>query len=191
MNRHTGPRPTEPRLTPLTEDELDDEQRAVLEPLIAFRGQPLNIFSTLVRHPKLTKRWLGFGTQVLLGSTLDARDRELAILRSAWNCQAVYEWGHHTEIGHEVGLTDDEIRRVTEGPDAAGWTDREALVLRAADELHDDSCLTDATWAALRAALSEHQILDLVFVVGQYHLVSMALNSFGIQPEEGTPGFPS
>jgi alkylhydroperoxidase family enzyme len=184
------PRPTEPRLTPLRDDELDDEQQAVLQPLIEFRGTALNIFRTLARHPRLFRKWLGFGTQTLMRSTLTARERELAILRTAWNCRAVYEWGHHVEIGLESGLTEDDVERVPAGAGAAGWSDRERLVLQAADELHDDQCVTDATWAALRAVFDDQQLLDLVFLVGQYHLVSMALNTFGVPREEGVPGFP-
>lgn len=186
----TRPRPTQPRLTPLADDELDEEQAELLRPLIEFRGTGLNIFRTLARHPKMARKWLGFGTQILLRSSLSARERELAILRTAWNCQAVYEWGHHVEIGQEAGITDDEVRRVTAGPDDPAWTDRERLVLRAADELHDDQCLTDATWAELTAIYDEHQLLDLIFLIGEYHLVSMALNSLGVPPENGVPGFP-
>src|SRR5829696_8846646 len=161
------PRPTQPRLAPLADDELDEEQEELLRPLIEFRGTGLNIFRTLARHPKMARKWLGFGTQILLGNSLPARERELAILRTAWNCQAVYEWGHHVEIGHGAGITDDEVARIPAGPDAPAWSDRDRLVLRAADELHDDQCITDGTWAELAAVHDEHQLLDLIFVVGQ------------------------
>lgn len=184
-------RPDAPRLVPLTVDEMTEEQRALAEPLVAFRGQLLNIFATLLHNPDTTRRWLGFGTQVLLGSSLPARDRELLILRTAWNCQAVYEFGHHTEIGHEVGVTDEEIRRVVGDPDTAGWSAPDRQLLAAADELHHDSCLSDETWAALRERYTHEQLIDLVMLVGQYHLVSMALNSFGVQREAGVPGFPT
>lgn len=184
------PRPTTPRLAPLADDELDDDQRAILEPLLAFRGSDLNIFRTLAHHPTLLRKWLVFGTQVLLRSTLPARDRELLILRTAWNCQAVYEFGHHTEIGHEVGVTDEEVAAIVSSPDDSAWSGPDRVLLQAADELHHDQCLSDATWAGLGEVYDDEQVLDLVFLVGQYHLVSMALNSFGIQPEEGVPGFP-
>jgi len=184
------PRPATPRLTPLTDDELDEEQQALLQPLIEFRGTALNIFRTLARHPKMARKWLSFGTQILLRNELPARERELAILRTAWNCQAVYEWGHHVEIGEEAGVTEDEVRRVTAGPDDPGWSDRERVLLRAVDELHDDQCITDATWAEVAAIYDEHQLLDLIFLVGQYHLVSMALNSFRVERDDGLTDFP-
>src|SRR5690349_431879 len=122
---------TEPRLSPLPVDEWDDETRALLG-----AGQPINIFGTLARHPKLMKRWLVFGNHVLAKSTLAARDRELLILRTGWNCRAPYEWGQHVAIARGIGVTDDEVERVAAGPDAPGWDAFDATLLRAADELH-------------------------------------------------------
>ena len=174
----------EPRLAPLPRDQWNDETRAVL-------GEPaLNIFGTLARHPKLLKRWLVFGNHVLAKSTLSARDRELLILRTGWRCRAPYEWGQHVAIARRVGLSDDDMTRVTEGADATGWSASEIALLRAADELHDDQSLTDATYAALAAHYDEQQLLDIVFTVGQYHLVSMALNAFRVERDDGVTGVP-
>jgi alkylhydroperoxidase family enzyme len=178
-----------PRVPPLADEELDAEARAVLEPLRTF-GPALNIFGTLARHPKLLKRWLVFGNHVLAKSTLPPRDRELLILRIGWLCRSEYEWGQHVAIGRQCGLSDEEIHRVTEGPDAAGWSRFDATLLRAADELHGDAFLGDATWKALAERYDTKQMIDLIFVVGQYNLVSMALNSLGVQREEGVEGFP-
>lgn len=184
-----SPRPQKPRVAPLAESEWSDETREVLQPLNTF-GKVLNIFATLGRHPKLLKRWMVFGTHVLSKSTLPPRERELVILRIGWLCRAEYEWGQHAAIGRQCGLTDEEIRRIPKGPDASGWSALDALLLRATDELHADACLTDVTWKALAAHYSVEQILDLIFAVGQYNLVSMALNSLGVQREEGVEGFP-
>jgi len=184
-----------PRLAPLSPDEWDDEARELLEPLQGggpnrAPGRVLNIFATLARHPKLAKRWLVFGNHVLGKNTLSPRDRELAILRIGWLCQAEYEWGQHAVIGRASGLSDEEIRRTTEGPDASGWQPHEVALLRAVDELHADAFVSDATWAALTPHYSEQQLIDLVFTVGQYNLVSMALNTLGVQLDEGIAGFP-
>ncbi len=150
----------------------------------------LNIFGTLARHPKLLKRWLVFGNHVLAKSTLGARDRELLILRTGWRCRSPYEWGQHVVIARAAGVTDEEIVRVSEGPDAPGWSPDDATLLRAADELHDDQSLSDATYAALKTRYDEQQLLDIVFTVGQYHLVSMALNTFRVQRDDGAKGVP-
>jgi len=174
-----------PRIEPLAEDELPEEARVNMG-----KGPTLNIFRTLAHHPGLAKRWLVFGNHVLGKSTLPARDREIAILRIGWLCRSAYEWGQHVVIGKQCGLDDDDVRRIAEGADAPGWSPLEQAVIRAADELHGDAFVTDETWAALAEHYDTQQLMDLVFAVGQYNLVSMALNSFGVQPEEGLPPLP-
>jgi 4-carboxymuconolactone decarboxylase len=185
------PRLQVPRLAPLADDEMDAETRALLGATSGEirRGPILNIFRTLAHHPKLLKRWLVFGNHVLAKSTLSPRERELAILRIGWRCGSEYEWGQHVVIGRMSGLSDDEIRRVAAGPDADGWSGIDAAILRAVDELHDDSFLSDASWNALTAQWSNEQVIDFIFAVGQYTLVSMALNSLGVQLDAGVEGF--
>lgn len=176
---------TAPRMTPLPAEQWDDETRALLGD-----GKPLNIFATLANHPKLMKRWMVFGNHVLSKSTLAARDRELLILRTGWNCRAPYEWGQHVAIARVIGVTDEEIARIAAGPDAEGWDPFEACLLRAADELHTDQSITDPTYRSLADRYSEQQLLDLVFTVGQYHVVSMALNSMRVPRDDGVTGVP-
>ncbi|MFP6662904.1 MAG: carboxymuconolactone decarboxylase family protein [Deltaproteobacteria bacterium] len=154
------------------------------------KGSELHIFRTLAHHPKLLEDWLRFGNRILVSSTLPARERELAVLRVGWLCRAGYEWGQHALIGELSGLSKEEIARVTSGPSAAGWSEVERLVLQATDELHEDYFIVDETWKGLTEHFSTQQIFDLIFLVGQYHLVSMALNSVGIQPERGLPPLP-
>ena len=170
------------------ESTLGSEARELLR--ATNLGPAVNIFGTLIHHPKLFKRWLVFANHVLFKSTLPARDRELLILRTGWRCGAEYEWGQHVIIGKAAGLSDEEITRIAEGPDAPGWDSFDVELLRAADELHDDHFLSDSTWEALSERYSSQQLMDVVFAVGQYTLVSMALNSFGVQLDPGVPGFP-
>lgn len=167
-----------PRVRPLADSELhpDVRQRFGSEPL-------LNIFRTLAHHPGLMKRWLVFGSHVMAKSTLPAREREILILRVGWLCRCGYEWGQHVEIARASGLSEEEIARVPEGPDAPGWSEHERWLLRAADELRSDAFISDATWDGLASHYETQQLLDVIFTVGQYNLVSMALNSLGVQPE--------
>ena len=174
-----------PRVPPLADEQLDPELR------VRFGNGPiLNIFRTLANHPGLAKRWLVFGNHVLAKSTLPARERELVILRVGWLCRSGYEWGQHVVIGKASGLSDEEIARIPKGPDAPGWSTLDRALLRATDELHGDAFISDATWAELAGSFGTQQLMDLVFTVGQYNLVSMALNSFGVQPEPGLPALP-
>jgi alkylhydroperoxidase family enzyme len=180
-----GNRPDSPRVEPLAVDDLDPEIRDILGD-----GPILNIFRTVAVHPKLLKRWLVFGNHVLAKSTLPARDREIAILRIGWLCGSEYEWAQHVRIGRSVGLSDEEIGWVMVGADADGWTEFERAILRAVDELDADACLSDESWAALSAGYDTQQMLDLVFTVGQYRLVSMVLNTLGVPLDAGLEGFP-
>lgn len=178
-------RTASPRIAPLSAADLNDDARALMGRFEG--GEPLNIFRTLANHPKLLKRWLVFANHVLGKSSLPVRERELLILRIGWRCRAGYEWGQHVQIGLECGLTEDEIQRIKAGPDAEGWSDADRDLLRATDELHEDAHVSDATWARLGERWNTEQLMDIVFTVGQYNLVSMALNSFGVQPEPGLP----
>jgi alkylhydroperoxidase family enzyme len=179
----------DPRIPPLPQNEWDTETMELMASL-ERDGRVFNIFATLARHPGLLRRWLVFATHILAKSTLPARDRELVILRMGWLCRAEYEWGHHVAMGQEAGLSAAEVQRVTQGPDAPGWTPFEAGLLRAADDLHADSFISDAVWNALSQRYREQQLMDLIFTAGQYKLVCMALNSLGVQLEEGYQRFP-
>ncbi len=175
------------RIPPLPTDEYDDEVRELLGGATQTIGPASNIFTTLVRHRGLFRRWLPFGGKLLVGR-IPARERELVILRTGWLCQSDYEWGQHVLIARQSGLTDDEIRRVKVGPDAAGWEPFDATLLRAADELHADARINDATWAGLAARYDERQLIELPMLAGHYHLVAFTLNSLGVEREPGVPG---
>ena len=178
----------EPRIPPVSLADADPETHELLSRLSRLRGddaEVLNVFGTIANHPTLLRKWLVFATYALTKSTLDPRTRELVVLRVGWRCCAPYEWGQHVVVGRGVGLTDVDIERVTEGADAPGWSAAEAAALRATDELHDRSTISDATWAELRPHYSDEQILDFVFLVGNYHLVSMALNACAVVRDDG------
>lgn len=177
-----------PRITPLDEKDWSAETRESLGKA-ADSGRVYNIFRTLARHPKLLKRWLPFANHVLVKSALPARDREILILRTGWLCRSEYEFAQHVVIGRRAGLTDADIQRIVDGPDAPGWDPFEATLARAADELRRDAFVSQPTWKALTARYGDEQLMDTVFTVGQYTLVSMALNSLGDQLDPGIEGF--
>ena len=175
--------PTSPRIPPLAPEDQDDQARELLSQVGGEARGTMNIFTTLVRHPGLFRRWMPFGGKLLAGK-LPARDRELLILRTGWNCDAPYEWAQHVRIARRAGVTDEEIERVKADPDAPGWDPFDATLLRAADELHHDATLSDATWAALAGRYDEHQMIELPMLVGHYHLVAFTLNALGVQVED-------
>lgn len=177
-----------PRLKPIPQADWNDEVRNILQPNVE-QGSVFNIFKTLAHHPDLLRRWLVFGNHVLFKSTLPPRERELVILRIGWLCEAEYEWAQHVKIGKDAGLTDVEIERIKAGPNARGWNEPDTLLLQATDELRRDAFISDATWKGLSAHFDTKQLMDVVFAVGQYNLVSMALNTLGVQLDDGLEGF--
>jgi 4-carboxymuconolactone decarboxylase len=182
------PHLSKPRIPPVQKERWTPEQKAILEPL-ERQKRLYNVFSTMANHPELARDWLVFANHVLRKCTLPPRDREILILRIGWLCRAEYEWAQHTRIGKAVGLTDDDLRHIQQGPNAAGASQHDRLLLKAVDELHADSFIGDETWNALAETYDTRQMMDLVFAVGQYNLVSMALNSFGVQLDPGLEGF--
>jgi alkylhydroperoxidase family enzyme len=178
-----------PRIPPLPEADWNPEVRELLAKTSPVgEAKPLNIFTTLARYPKLFKRWMVFAGHVLSKSTLPPRERELVILRIGWLCRSQYEFHQHTRIGLACGLSRDEIRKVT-ASSANDWTGRDRTLIAATDELHANKTIGDETWRELREHWSEEQVFDLLFAVGQYTLVSMVLNSLGVQTEDGSQGF--
>ena len=159
-------------------------------PALDSSDSPLNIVKTLANHPKLSAAWTPFAGYILGENSLPPRDREILILRTAYVRGTAYEWGHHARMARSVGVTDEEILRVAKGPNANGWSSFDRALLRAVDELLRDASLSDRPWAYLDARYETEQLMDLVFTVGQYNLVSMALKSFRVELDEGLEGFP-
>jgi alkylhydroperoxidase family enzyme len=182
-----------PRIAPLPPDQWTPDVAPILELVPDGADAPLgshNIFRTFARHPDLFRSWLPFGGYLLAGGRLPVRDRELVILRTAVRCGSSYEWGQHVRIAMAAGVARETIDRVAAGPGADGWTDHDAALLRAVDELHADATLSDRTWAALAGRYDDAQMIEVTILVGQYHLVAFALNAFGVELDEGLESLP-
>ncbi len=153
----------------------------------AVGGPPPNIFLTLGRHPRLFAPWLAFAAQMMPRGALPREDTELLILRVAWNTRCRYEWDHHVRMGREAGLSDTDMERVCDGPEAEGWTERQRDLLAACDELHTEGVLSDATFERLSAHLNDKRLVEFCFLVGHYEMLAMTLLSLGVQPEAPLP----
>lgn len=119
---------------------------------------------------------------------LPARERELVILRTGWRTRCEYEFGQHVLIGRRAGLTDEEIRRVTE--EGADWAPGDALLIRLSDEIHETRDVSDDLWEALRARWDTDALLELVALAGFYGMVAGLLNAARVQRDPGVPGWP-
>jgi alkylhydroperoxidase family enzyme len=168
---------------------LADPQAAASSPeILAGLSQLPEIVRTMLRHPELFALHTDVGLQLLARGALSLRDREFAVLRIAWLCQAPYEWGEHVLVGKRFGLTSDDIARVIEGPRAQGLDEHESALLQAVDELHADAMISDATWSTLAKRLDERQLIELPIVVGQYQTVAYYQNSLRLRLHTGNPG---
>jgi AhpD family alkylhydroperoxidase len=150
---------------------------------IVTRGRPPHIFTTLGRHCGLFRRWLWFAGALMPGGKLPREETELVILRVAHNTGSAYEWVQHERIGRRAGLSEEEIARVRQGPAAAGWTERRALLLRAADELHSSDRISDELWGQLSQQLDEVLLIELCMLIGHYEMLAMTLNSLQVEPD--------
>lgn len=187
-----------PRIEPLSPSEWDEE---ILDALGAFPSslnfvlsrwneksddiRGMHVLGFFATHPALAKAFLTLNKHVAADTTLTTRERELLILRIGWLTKSEYEFGQHIILGRRAGITDEEILRLQDGPDAAGWSDDDADLIRAADDLHFLSRLSDSTWEKLSKRYDHKQIMDLIFVVGVYALMATAINTYNIPAEPG------
>jgi 4-carboxymuconolactone decarboxylase len=185
---------TTPRIPSLRDEDMDEEQKNAVAP---FRSAPRidNVGRTLLNHPALMTSWLPFARHVMFETTLAPREREILILRTGWLCRAEYEWAQHVRFGKAAGLADADIANIMAGPDAPGLALGDRLLLQTADELHNNFRIGDALWNQLVSHYERKQLMDIVFAVGQYTLVSMMLNSFGVEVDDylkgGYPALPA
>ncbi|AZQ32338.1 carboxymuconolactone decarboxylase family protein [Streptomyces cyaneochromogenes] len=187
--RHEAARQASPRLVPIPEEQWDARTRKLLATAARDPGGRIpNIFTTLVRHPDLYEQFLPFGGQLLRRGRLSEGHRELLILRTAWNTGARYEWGRHLPLAKAAGVTDTDIDRITEGPDAPGWTGLQRHLILAADELNRDARMSDTTWEALAEHFGDAELIEITMLVGQYHMVAFFLNSTGVELDPGFDG---
>jgi 4-carboxymuconolactone decarboxylase len=179
-------RSTNPRIAPLTPSELTGEIREFFAAREAAGGPALsrlNVSMTLAHHPDLALPYLGFGMHMLSESTLSPRVREIATLRTAWLYHSDYQWDKHAQAARRIGMSAGEIEAIKTGADAPGWSRLERDVLRAVDQLRNDTAIDDETWNGLAEHLDRRQLLDFLFTVGSYAMLAMVLNAVRVQLE--------
>ena len=160
------------------------ELRADVEELLPLTaragGKPPSTMVVLARSPDLLAPFLGWAAALALNGVLSNRDHELLALRAAHNCRSKFEWDEHAEFARGAGLTDAEITAVAAPIDEGGWSPSEAALLQAADDLHTTQNVTDETWAVLASYYDLPALAEILFVVGQYTMLSMVANAAGI-----------
>jgi alkylhydroperoxidase family enzyme len=169
--------------------ELRDDVAALL-PLIAPAGrEPARTMAVLARQPDLLAPFLGWAAALALQGVLAHRDHELLALRAAWRCGSDFEWAEHVEYARAAGLDDVDISAVAQ-TSLTAWAGRDAALLRAADELIASADVSDSTWRELAAHFDRPALVEILFVVGQYTMLSMVANAAGIDAPDGAERIP-
>lgn len=181
------------RVAPLKPEQFTQEAQDIADSLRAFfgskeEGVPKS-FATMFKHPGLYRGQMQLGLELNRNGKLPPREREMVILRTAWLVRSPFEWGEHVEYGKKLGLTSEEIERITQGSSAPGWNEHDRAVLRGVEELHGDHALSDATWATLAKTWDEPQLMELPGLVGSYTLTAMLYNSLRFGLMKGNTGF--
>jgi AhpD family alkylhydroperoxidase len=171
------------RLPPLPRQEWTELLTRLVERMPGGLERPMNIFTTLARHPVLFEKWLPFGAALLRGE-LPARERELVILRTAYRRRCGYERAQHLPLARRAGLDEAEIAGTERALDGYPGSAADRLVLGAVDELTADGELSDGTWDALARRYTESQLIELVMLVGHYQLLALTLNTLRVEVEE-------
>jgi hypothetical protein len=175
------------RIKHLEPSKWTDAQREFLGPRGEGSQQAICVYNL-----ELCQKYWGFMTQITRHFTIPLRDKELLVLRTAYLSRGEFVWGvHSTGSAKKAGMTAEEIKRITQGPDAKGWSSFDATLLRAADELHTSRFISDATWNALKERYDESKLVEVLLTVGGYTTVIMFQNSVAVPPlGPGMPGVP-
>jgi 4-carboxymuconolactone decarboxylase len=173
------------RIASLGADQLDSDARDLIVNLRASLGLTSDgdlpeVFGLMLRHPGLFRCQMLMGAQLFKGA-IAPRERELAVLRVGWLCRAPFEWGEHVSQSRRLGISPEEIERVTQGSTAAGWTAHEAAILRGVEELLSTQMINDETWSVLARSWSEKQLIEFPTLVGQYVATAYYQNSLRVR----------
>lgn len=183
-----------PRIAALTGDAVDRGALGLVNAVRAGAGaQPVtpdkipDYMRTMMKHPEVFARQMEMGTTIFTGR-IPPRERELAILRIGWLCRAPYEWGQHVDIAKRMGVTAEEVERVTRGSADPAWAAHDKAILRGVEELIGDHAIADDTWDLLARTWDEAQLIEFPMMVGQYVATAYVQNSLRIMLAEENPG---
>ncbi len=178
-----------PRIAPV-EPPYSEAVAAALDRVMPKGVPPLTLFRTLAVNERVFLRVMAGG--LLDRGSISLREREIVIDRTCARCGSEYEWGVHMAFFAErVGLTPEQAAATCgDVAAAAALPERERLLLRLVDELHDAAQVSEALWTALQARWSDEQLVELVALTGFYHLISFVTNALRIPLEAYGARFP-
>jgi 4-carboxymuconolactone decarboxylase len=153
------------------------------EVLARMGDPPINIFRMLAGGEGLLRAFARFGNHLLARSKLDSVLREIAILRVGVLSDAAYEMYQHDRISRDLGMSEELLAAIRNGPEDPVFTDIQRQVMRYTDDVVEHVRASDATFGPLLAALSLQELQELTVTIGFYMLVSRYLETFGVEIE--------
>jgi alkylhydroperoxidase family enzyme len=138
---------------------------------------------TFAHHPRLADLFSALNIHLLTTSTLPVRLRQIAIMRTAWLCNARYMWSSHLRTSLRRGIEPELFAPLKVGASDPYFTPFERTVILAAEDLVRDRLVSEAHWQALSVEWDNRQMLDFLFTVGTYVLVAGVMRSTGVQRE--------
>jgi len=181
------------RLAPLELHEFDGDARTFADEMSDSMGNPRGsdispMYRLFFRHFPLFRRTMDMSVQLLAKGELSAREREMIIMRTTWLCGSPNPYGEHVEMGRSIGMTEEELRRVTIGSTAPGWSDHECDILKAVEQLCANQAVSDEVWDALARVWTDKQQIEFPAVVGQYIASAIMHNSLRTRISERNKG---
>jgi 4-carboxymuconolactone decarboxylase len=165
------------RFKPLTWEQLDPAQRAMAESVLSGERTSLNgPYNVFLRSPEMGDLAQKYGAQMRFHSSVPKKINELAILLVARFWTSQYEWYAHKRAALEAGLSPAIIDAIANNRRPGSLDPAETAAYNFCKELLDTRRVSDATFRAAVGQFQERGVVDLIGVMGYYHLVSMALN---------------
>jgi 4-carboxymuconolactone decarboxylase len=174
------------RLPMIPEDKLTDAQRRAVQAVTAGkRAGVRGPFPALLRSPELCEKAAVLGEMMRFNTSLPPRLSEMAILITAYNWRAQYEWYAHAPLAAKGGLADDVIEAIRLGKRPASMKADETVLYDLCTELHNTKRVSDATYKKAVETFGENGVVEILGVNGYYVLVSMVLNTAQVALPEG------
>ncbi|MDE2404779.1 MAG: hypothetical protein KGM17_08940 [Sphingomonadales bacterium] len=176
-----------PRLAPLGDDELTPEMKAMFERWKTgpFKGADTNpVLRTFIHNPVVADLFSTLNIHVLVTSTVPVRQRQIAIMRTAWLTKATYMWSSHLNTSQSFGLETGLFEPIKHGADDPYFSDFEKTVIRATEDLVERHEIGEDNWNRLMAEWTPAQMMDFLFTVGAYVTVAGVMRSCGVQRQD-------
>ncbi|NOG70731.1 carboxymuconolactone decarboxylase family protein [Roseicella sp. DB1501] len=167
---------------------MTPEQKRVAAGIAAGpRGGLRGPFPAMLRSPEVAERFQKLGEYLRFNSSIPAALNELAILITAREWTAQYEWYAHHLLAMKAGLPAAIAEAVAEGRMPDGMDADQEMVWRFCTELHRTRTVSDASYAKVKERFGERGVIDLIAVSGYYVAVAMTLNVAEVPLPPGVP----